>query len=541
MTDLQQNALEEAQRELDEARVKANGKAASLPTIQVKPGHLDHLATEAEKVLIDSGAPFYVRGGKIVRPIVEEVDAAKGHKAMAARLTAVAPDVMVDHMARNAVWVRHSRREDKFFPTDPPGIVARIVLSREGEWGFPNLAGVITTPTMRPDGSIVDKPGFDPVTRLLLMQPPKLPEIGDTEAAAREALALLVDLMADFPFVDAASRAVALSELITPIVRGAMPVAPLHVNRAPSAGSGKSFLVDVTSTIATGQRCPVIAAGRTEEETEKRLGAALLAGYPLISIDNLNGELGGDALCQLVERPRVAIRPLGVSELVTIEARATVFCTGNNVQPTGDIVRRVIVCSLDPNLERPELRTFNADPIATVLADRGKYIAAALTIVHAWLKTGEPDPLPPLASFEAWSHTVRSALVWLGESDPVETMETARDEDPELEQFRAVITAWKDAVGFNEGLTAGELKSKAEATETTYDPDNPYKHESEVKNPDLHQALVEVAGGTRAQICPMALGRFLSRHNGKISLGIKLVGILNRKRKQKEWVLRIGG
>jgi putative DNA primase/helicase len=51
-----------------------------------------------------------------------------------------------------------------------------------------------------------------------------------------------------------------------------------------------------------------MAAGRTEEETEKRLGAALLAWQPLISIDNVNGELGGDALCQIIERPVVEIR-----------------------------------------------------------------------------------------------------------------------------------------------------------------------------------------------------------------------------------------
>jgi len=31
---------------------------------------------------------------------------------------------------------------------------------------------------------------------------------------------------------------------------------------------------------------PVMAVGGNEEETEKRLGAALLAGQPLISIDN---------------------------------------------------------------------------------------------------------------------------------------------------------------------------------------------------------------------------------------------------------------
>jgi hypothetical protein len=190
-----QETIEQKQKRLDQVRrAAANGKAG-LPTIQVKPGKLDNLATETEKVLVEAGAPFYVRGGKIVRPIVEEVDAAKGHKAMAARLAAVAPDVMVDHMARNAVWERYSRREAKWFPMDPPSIVARIVLSREGEWIFQPLAGVITTPTMRPDGSIVATAGYDPVTRLLLMQPPKLPPIGETEADARQALEVLSQLL----------------------------------------------------------------------------------------------------------------------------------------------------------------------------------------------------------------------------------------------------------------------------------------------------------------------------------------------------------
>jgi len=86
------------------------------------------------------------------------------------------------------------------------------------------------------------------------------------------------------------------------------PTAPLHAIRAFTPGSGKSFLVDLAAVIATGRRCPVIAAGKTEEETEKRLGALLRDAVPVVSIDNVNGELGGDMLCQLMERPLVRVR-----------------------------------------------------------------------------------------------------------------------------------------------------------------------------------------------------------------------------------------
>src|SRR5258708_4726463 len=156
----------------------------------------------------------------------------------------------------------------------------------------------------------------------MLSDPPGMSAVPDkpTRADAESALALLKDLLTGFPFSDVESQAVALSGLITPVIRGAMTVAPLHVVTAPVAGSGKSYLVDLCSAIATGQRCPVIAAGRTEEETEKRLVGAALAAYPIVSIDNLNGELGGDLLCQLVERPVIAIRQLGGSPLRRVEA-----------------------------------------------------------------------------------------------------------------------------------------------------------------------------------------------------------------------------
>ena len=58
------------------------------------------------------------------------------------------------------------------------------------------------------------------------------------------------------------------------------------------------------------------------------------------------------------------------------------------------------------------------------MADRGKYIAACLTICRAYIAAGRPGKLNRLASFGGWSDTVRSALVWLGEADPVKSMDT---------------------------------------------------------------------------------------------------------------------
>jgi hypothetical protein len=342
---------------------------APRPVIRIERGNLHGQATEGERALIAAGVPFYAHADELQKPIVDEVEATKGRKTKVARLASVGPDMLRDYLSRSVRWERYDERKKCLVPADPPRDVAAIILSREGEWQFPPTVGVITTPTLRPDGTILSQPGYDPATRLILMHPPALPVIPEnpTRDDAAAALRLLDGLLDEFPFVDAASRSVALSELITPVVRGAMSVAPLHCNRAPTPGSGKSFLLDIASAISTGQPCPVISAGTDEFETEKRLGAALLKGQALIAIDNLNGELRGDALCQMIERPIVDVRILGLSRSVRIESRATLFATGNNIVPVGDVVRRVITSSLDSDLERPELRQFKGNPLDMVL------------------------------------------------------------------------------------------------------------------------------------------------------------------------------
>ncbi len=78
-------------------------------------------------------------------------------------------------------------------------------------------------------------------------------------------------------------RAVALSGIFTAIVRGVLPTAPLHAIRAHTPGTGKSFLVDLASTIASGRRCPVIAAARPRRKPKKRLGALLRDAVPVVS------------------------------------------------------------------------------------------------------------------------------------------------------------------------------------------------------------------------------------------------------------------
>ena len=230
--------------------------------------------------------------------------------------------------------------------------------------------------------------------------------------------------------------------MLTPVLRGAMPTAPMHLANAPQPGTGKSYLADLASCIATGERCAVVAFSPKPEETEKRLNGSALGGHPILALDNASGTIEGDLLCQLPRRPMLQLRPLGTSKMVRAANTFSVLANGNNAEVAADMVRRTIECRLDANMETPEARVFTGNPLATITRNRGGYIAAALTIARAYICAGKPGRLPPLAIYEAWSDIVRSALVWLGRADPVASMASLRSTDPVRAARMALFQAW---------------------------------------------------------------------------------------------------
>src|SRR5262249_55296055 len=156
---------------------------------------------------------------------------------------------------------------------------------------------------------------------------------------------------------------------------------PLHMIKAPTAGTGKSYLNDCVSYVVMGQLCPVIAATSDHEELEKRIGSAMISAHPIIALDNLNGVLRSNLLNQAVTQQVVIYRPLGKSSEIKINCRAsTIFATGNNISIADDLGRRTLLAQMDAGIERPWTRTFERSPIAEIAQDRGRYIAAALTI-----------------------------------------------------------------------------------------------------------------------------------------------------------------
>jgi hypothetical protein len=496
------------------ARPQPPSQSGTRPTIQLADGELLRILGEIEDALLASGLPAFSRAGTLVEPVAETMPAADGRKTTVARLHELSPESFLPVIAEAAGFQKWDHRRRRLVDTDPPLHYVRVLLATERRWRLPHVSGIITTPTLRPDGSLLADPGYDPETELYLspgFQIPPIPE-HPTRDQALAALGLLTDLLSEFGFKRNGggeherrlNRSVALSGLLTPLVRGSLPTAPMHLIAAHMAGTGKSYLVDIFAVIATGRICPVITAFKSAEETEKRLHAIVLSGIPMISLDNCTHDLGGEFLCQMAERPIVKIRILGRSETPDCEVRTAAYATGNNVTFKGDMVRRGLVCNLETLDERPEQRKFNRNTLRQASANRATYVAAALTVMRAYLAAGAPEVCGPFASYAEWSTMVRSPLVWLGEPDPVGSIDTTQAEDPELAELRELCEWWRGELRLDEDYLSARLVEIANEVPRGFNT-NPLK--------DL---LLRIASDKDGDISSKRLGEWLRRNSGRV-------------------------
>jgi hypothetical protein len=106
---------------------------------------------------------------------------------------------------------------------------------------------------------------------------------------------------------------------------------------------------------------------------------------------------------------------------------------------------------------------------------------------------------------------VRGALLWLGETDPVITLEAARESDPILTDLRALMAAWSGRIGHYEQMTAAKLIERSNQTGM----------QGDFANPDLREALMSIAGDGRT-INSRRLGRWLKSHSRRIVNGLRI-------------------
>lgn len=342
-----------------------------------------------------------------------------------------------ERLAAGARWLKFDGRAKQWVGTLPPDPVVSGVCAR-GEWGGVRpLVSVATSPCLRPDGTVLQTPGYDPDTATLYWPSEAYAHVGDSPSIddARGAVEALREIVCDFPFAKPEHESAWMAGVLTMLARPAIDgPCPLFAVDATTRGTGKSRLVDAAVRLVTGSDAARTSMPEDDDEMRKRITSLMLEGDPAVCLDNITRTITLPSLDAVLTATTWKDRLLGVMATVSAPARAVWWATGNNIILGGDLSRRTLHIRLESPLENPEERSNFTHPelLRWVDANRCRLVASGLTILRAYTLAGSPYSGPLWGSFEEWSRLVPGALVWAGASDPLlarASIEPAMDEE----------------------------------------------------------------------------------------------------------------
>jgi hypothetical protein len=189
-----------------------------------------------------------------------------------------------------------------------------------------------------------------------------------------------------------------LGTLVTPYLRLlAPPPWRLELINAHNPGSGKTTLSSITRYAHGGVQRPTLP--NDSEELRKQIGSILRATAGQVVVwDNIeNGAiLKSGVLSNLLTATVLDDRLLGTHEDFQVRNDRQWIANGNNVQVSGDMPRRVVWASIDPNIPNPETRTdFTVPgPDQWVRDHLALFRQAIFTLLRCWVLDGMPTTPP---------------------------------------------------------------------------------------------------------------------------------------------------
>jgi hypothetical protein len=315
------------------------------------------------------------------------------------------------------------------------GAVHRLPNARE-------LAGITSIPLFRSDGDLIDREGYDDVTRMLY-QPEDGLKINVPDEPSRQALfeaaTLIKYPVAQFPFESDADKANWIGMAFTPLLRYLAPGPyKLGIIEAHQPGSGKGYLAGMLRKLHGGTLRGALPD--KEAEMRKTITTALLGAEGIIVFDNVKGMISSPSLEALLTAETWSDRLLGGNTEATIANDRLWILTGNNASIGGDMARRVLKVRLDAG-PSPENRTgFDiANPVKWMGDHRGEYLSALMTVIRSWLYAGaQMPPATGSDSYALWRQMLSGILshAGLGEEFDAKAVRPAMsDEDDEWESF----------------------------------------------------------------------------------------------------------
>lgn len=353
-----------------------------------------------------------------------------------------------------------------FKPAWPDGPTVKAIMSGSNAEEFPVLERVVRTPFLRGDGSVCDVDGYDPETRSMLvmggLEVTPVPSPPDPEVVRSAVKFLMEEWLGDFPFETPADRANVFAAVITPFIRGLVPLVPLCVVSGVGPGVGKNLLADNLSVLATGETSTPLPYVQDEDETRKQITAAFRTGAEMFVYDEAH-RITGAQLARALTARSWTDRVLGASTMVEYPNRVTWMALGNQVFVEGDLYRRVYFVKI---LERPRAHDREGseyrheDLTGWARENRPLLVAAVLTILRGWVEAGRPGYSrgSTMGSFEAWDRMVSGICAYAGLPEFLTDVKERRSESDLMGSYWSAHLEWLEGRFGTSEFTAAQVR-----------------------------------------------------------------------------------
>ncbi|MDR1515314.1 MAG: hypothetical protein LBS45_06435 [Synergistaceae bacterium] len=380
------------------------------------------------------------------------------------------PDTALTLLSRRANYV--DVKQDGMFP--PTRAANAILFASPGSDGdkIRPLERVVNVPVLRKDGTVFDSPGYDVTSRIFYHRTGNIQKIESNprRQEAIDAAAWLLDMVGQFPFESESDRTNYIGLLLTLVVRELCGCVPMALIDAPSAGTGKSLLAKIAAIVATGTLPEFGVLPSEESEMRKAFTSRLRESPPILIYDNTDEVIRSATLAAVITSDVWQDRQLGRNKILHLPMRAALVVTGNNIRLGGDMPRRCYRVRLDANAAQPWMRGgFKHQLPGYAAENRGRIVAALLTMARAWVVAGCPKGNNVrIGSFESWCEVTGGILEYAGLNGFLGNLGEMYHDTADGEDDAMQWSAWMGAIHAHFGGNAFTVKQLAEVMVATH-------------------------------------------------------------------------
>jgi hypothetical protein len=351
----------------------------------------------------------------------------------------------------------------------PTAATLRAVVSA-GYWpGVPALRGVVGTPTLRPDGSLLQESGYDKATGLFLaptVSVDKVPESITDEQVRVSREFVFSKVFGEFCWSSPGDFSNFMALLLSPMLRPyAKTTTPFGMVTATTRGSGKTNLTDAIGLLY-GQSSQVLP-GRSEELQKKITSILVGNASPVVVFDNIREgtSISSEILATLITKDKWDDRMLGASRNIEAANDRLWLASGNGLGVGGDMASRTVMVRLDPKMARPELRTFEMGQFSDWIREDGnreELLWHLLILVQSWMQAGAAkDTSHTMRGFTRWAQLMGGLLTFHGLTGFLDNADDLEARDTDAEEWMVFLAKWHEVFGPQQ-KTSKELHTSAQ-------------------------------------------------------------------------------